>query len=131
MQTLRASMVIGATLFGLGCGGAAVPTEKLTAAESAMRAAQEVGANSVPQAELHLKLAEEQVQLARKLSADGDNERASAVLLRAKADADLAVALAKDAQAEKTLEAADAKLKSMNTPPAGAPAATTAVSSAQ
>jgi hypothetical protein len=121
-------MVIGATLFGLGCGGAAVPTEKLTAAEASMRAAQEVGANSVPQAELHLKLAEEQVQLARKLSADGDNERAGAVLLRAKADADLALALARDAQAEKTLEAADAKLKSMNTP---APAATSAVSSAQ
>jgi len=129
MRTLRASMVIGATLFGLGCGGAAVPTEKLTAAEASMRAAQEVGANSVPQAELHLKLAEEQVQLARKLSADGENERAGAVLLRAKADADLALALAKDAQAEKTLEAADAKLKSMNTP-AGAPASS-AVSSAQ
>jgi multidrug efflux pump subunit AcrA (membrane-fusion protein) len=129
MRTLKASLVIGATLVGLGCGGAAVPTERLTAAESAMRAAQEVGAHSVPQAELHLKLAEEQVQLARKLSADGDNERAGAVLLRAKADADLAVALAKDAQAEKTLEAADAKLKSMNTP-ATAPAATTAVSSA-
>jgi len=120
-------MVIGATLFGLGCGGAAVPTEKLTAAEASMRAAQEVGANSVPQAELHLKLAEEQVQLARKLSADGDNERAGAVLLRAKADADLALALARDAQAEKTLEAADAKLKSMNP----APAANSAVSSAQ
>jgi hypothetical protein len=128
MRNLKASMVIGATLFGLGCGGAAVPTERLTAAEASMRAAQEVGANGVPQAELHLKLAEEQVQLARKLSADGDNERAGAVLLRAKADADLAVALAKDAQAEKTLEAADAKLKSMNT---AAPAATTAVSSAQ
>jgi multidrug efflux pump subunit AcrA (membrane-fusion protein) len=130
MRTLKASMVIGATLFGLGCGGAAVPTERLTAAEASMRAAQEVGANAVPQAELHLKLAEEQVQLARKLSADGDNERAGAVLLRAKADADLALALAKDAQAEKTLEAADAKLKSMNTP-ATTPAATTAVSSAQ
>jgi len=129
MRTLKASLVISATLFGLGCGGAAAPTEKLTAAESAMRAAQEVGAHSVPQAELHLKLAEEQVQLARKLSADGDNERAGAVLLRAKADADLAVALAKDAQAEQNLEAADAKLKSMNTP-AAAPAATTAVSSA-
>jgi hypothetical protein len=129
MRTLKASMVVGATLFSLGCGGAAVPTEKLTAAEASMRAAQEVGANSVPQAELHLKLAEEQVQLARKLSADGENERAAQVLLRAKADADLAVALAKDAQAEKNLEAADSKLRSVA--PASPAPATNAVSSAQ
>jgi hypothetical protein len=112
MRTLKASLIIGATLFGLGCGGAAVPTEKLTAAEASIRAAQEVGGQSVPQAELHLKLAEEQVAQARKLSEDGDNERAAALLLRAKADADLALALAKDAHAEKTLEAADSQLKS-------------------
>jgi len=122
-------MVIGATLFGLGCASAAVPTEKLTAAEASVRAAQEVGANSVPQAELHLKLAQEQVQLARKLSADGDNERASQVLLRAKADADLALALARDSQAEKSLEAADGKLRSMAVPPAAGNTAPNAVSS--
>jgi hypothetical protein len=125
-------MVIGATLLGLGCASTAIPTEKLTAAEASVRAAQEVGANSVPQAELHLKLAQEQVQLARKLSADGDNERAAQVLLRAKADADLALALARDAQAEKSVESADSKLRSMAVPPAAAvPAApTNAVSSA-
>jgi hypothetical protein len=110
-------MVIGATLFGLGCGSAAIPTEKLTAAEASVRAAQEVGASSVPQAELHLKLAQEQVQMARKLSADGENERAAQVLLRAKADADLALALARDAQAEKSVEAADSKLRSMKVAP--------------
>jgi len=122
MRTLKASMVIVATLFGLGCGGAAVPTEKLTAAEASMRAAKEVGAGSVPQAELHLKLAEEQVQLARKLSADGENERAAQLLLRAKADAELALALARNAQAEKSLEAAGGKLRSA-VPPAATPAA--------
>jgi hypothetical protein len=122
-------MVIGATLFGVGCGSAAVPTEKLTAAEASVRAAQEVGATSVPQAELHLKLAQEQVQTARKLSADGDNERAAQVLLRAKADADLALALARDAQAEREVEAADGKLRSMKVTPPAKP--NTAVSSAQ
>lgn len=117
MRNLKVSMVIGATLFGLGCGSAAIPTEKLTAAEASVRAAQEVGASSVPQAELHLKLAQEQVQMARKLSADGENERAAQVLLRAKADADLALALARDAQAEKSVEAADSKLRSMKVAP--------------
>ena len=127
MRTLKTSMVIGATLFGLGCGGAAVPTEKLTDAEASIRAAKEVGGTSVPQAELHLKLAQEQVEMARKLSADGENERAANVLLRAKADAELALALARDAQAQQTLEAADSKLKSVSTPAAPS----TAVSSVQ
>jgi len=128
MRNLKVSIVIGATLFGLGCGSTAVPTEKLTAAEASVRAAQEVGASSVPQAELHLKLAQEQVQMARKLSDDGENERAAQVLLRAKADADLALALARDAQAEKSVEAADSKLRSMKVAPTKA---TTAVSSVQ
>jgi hypothetical protein len=125
-------MVVGATLFGLGCGSAAVPTEKLTAAEASLRAAKEVGASSVPQAELHLKLAEEQVQLARKLSADGENERAAQVLLRAKADADLALALARNAQAEHSLEAAGGKLRSSAVPTSTTPATpSNAVSRAQ
>lgn len=133
MRTLKTSMVIGATLFGLGCGGAAVPTEKLTDAEASIRAAKEVGGTSVPQAELHLKLAQEQVETARKLSADGENERAAAVLMRAKADADLALALAREAQAQQSLEAAGGKLKGQGVPPAAAsPAApSSAVSSVQ
>jgi hypothetical protein len=118
MRNLKTSMVLGATLFGLGCGGAAVPTERLTDAEASIRAAKEVGGNSVPQAELHLKLAQEQVEMAKKLSADGENERAAHVLLRAKADADLALALARDAQAQQSLEAADSNLKSMKQPAA-------------
>lgn len=127
MQTMKASIAIGATLFGLGCGSAAVPTEKLTSAEASVRAAQEVGASSVPQAELHLKLAQEQVEMARKLSADGESERAAQVLLRAKADAELALALARDAQAAKTVEAADSKLRSV----APQPSPNNAVSSVQ
>ena len=133
MTTLKTSLVIGATVFGLACGGAAVPTEKLTAAEASIRAAEEVGGGSVPQAELHLKLAQEQVETARKLSADGENERAASLLMRAKADADLALALARDAQAQKSLDAADNKLQSAAVPPAASSpeAPTTAVSSAE
>jgi hypothetical protein len=121
-------MVIGATLFGLGCGGAAVPAEKLTDAESSIRAAQEVGGSSVPQAQLHLKLAQEQVATARKLSADGENERAALILLRAKADAELALALARDAQAQQSLEAAGGKVRGNSSAPA---APNNAVSSVQ
>jgi hypothetical protein len=74
-----------------------------------MRAAQEVGAKSVPKAELHLKLAEEQVALAHKLVDNGEEERAAQILTRAKADAELAIALTRDAQAKQKVDEADAK----------------------
>jgi len=115
MQTIKCGLAIGATLLGLGCGGAALPADKLTAAEASMRAAEEVGAKSVPRAELHLKLAQEQVEQARRLADDGDEERASQVLVRARADAELAVALAREAAAQKDLEAAGGSPSSMST----------------
>jgi Domain of unknown function (DUF4398) len=69
-----------------------------------MRAAQEVGAQQVPKADLHLRLAQEQVEKARKLAADGDNERASMLLSRAHADAELALALTRESIAQHDLE---------------------------
>jgi hypothetical protein len=47
----------------------------------------------VPQAALYLKLAEEQLQTAKTLIRDNDNQRAEYVLMRAQADAELAIAL--------------------------------------
>ena len=49
---------------------------------------------NVPQAALHLKLAEEQLLAAKALIRDNDNKRAEYVLMRAQADAELAIALA-------------------------------------
>ena len=95
------------------CGGAPVPTERMVASESALRGAQEVGARNVPQAALHLRLAEEQIQKAKALINDGDNERADYVLLRAKADAELALALAKEANAKADAQRALDQVKSL------------------
>ena len=80
----------------LGCGGAAPPTEKVASTEAAIRGAQEVGAPAVPQAALHLKLAQEQLDKAKALMQDGNNKRADSVLMRAQADAELAVSLARE-----------------------------------
>jgi hypothetical protein len=55
-----------------------------------------VGSEQVPQAALHLKLAEEGVQRAKTLMGDGDNREATFVLMRAQADAELALALARE-----------------------------------
>jgi len=82
------------------CGGSfPEPKQPLADAESASRSAREVGANAQPGAKLHAKLADEQIANAKELIAKGDNERASYVLLRARADAELSLALAREQNA--------------------------------
>jgi len=109
-------MRIACTMLGTGvcwtllaCASAPQPAQHLATAQAAVRAAKEVGANEVPQAQLHAQLAQEQVDHATKLIEDGDNERADSVLRRATADAELAVALARQATAQKQAEAAEAE----------------------
>lgn len=94
----------------VACGSAPQPTERLATAQAAVRAAKEVGAKDVPQAQLHTQLAEEQVQQAQKMIENGDNERAEMVLRRATADAELAVALARENESQKQAEAAESAL---------------------
>ena len=80
--------------FALGCGASAPPpTQQMADVQSATRAAEELGATGEPTAQLHLKLAEEQMAHAKTSMDNDDNERAEMTLARAKADAELAVAL--------------------------------------
>jgi pyridoxal biosynthesis lyase PdxS len=76
-----------------GCGGSPPPHAKVASSEAAIRAAQETGSGNVPRAALHLKLAEEQLLAAKALIRDNENKRAEYVLMRAQADAELAIAL--------------------------------------
>jgi len=94
------TIVIAAAALALGaCASSPVPADTLARSQAAVRSAKEVGAERVPPAALHLKVANEQLDLARKLIADGDNKRAEYVLLRAEADADVALNLTREAQA--------------------------------
>ncbi len=86
--------------FAAACGGFPPPNDRLVASVAAERSAREMGAQSSPQAALHLKLAGEEIAQAKALMSDGQNERAEYVLVRAKADAELALALAKEAAAK-------------------------------
>lgn len=99
---------VSSALLLAACGGAAIPQEQLTSSKSTISVAQAEGATNEPQAALHLKLAQEQVAKAEALIKDGDNREAAHLIERAQADADLAVALAKEAkakqQATETLE---------------------------
>lgn len=84
---------------GLGfvaCASAPPPHEREASSEASIRAANEVGAAQVPQAALHLKLAQEQLDKAKAQMNNGDNQDAAYTLLRAQADAELALALARE-----------------------------------
>ena len=72
------------------------PTQRLADAQSAERSARELGASGVPAAQLSLKLSQDQITQAKKAMADDDNERADTLLIRAKADAELALAQARE-----------------------------------
>lgn len=95
---LWAALAIGGAV---GCGRAAVPTEKLADSRSAIRAAEEVGADRYTDASIHLKLAKDRLSVAEALIRSGETERAGLYLSESQADADLALAMARN-QEEQT-----------------------------
>jgi hypothetical protein len=98
------------SVFIAGCGGSALPLDKLTDAKSTVRAAQEAGAKETPQAQLHLKMATDALASAQKAIDDNDNDRARLLLNQAQADADLALALARGSADKKSAQDAQAKV---------------------
>jgi len=88
--TMVFAVAVVAAAIVVGCANTPMRTEAST---SGIRAAEEAGAAKVPQASLHLQLAKEELELARGLAAKGKKEAAETMLLRAEADAELAVVL--------------------------------------
>jgi hypothetical protein len=103
-----------AASLAVACGAAApVPAVQVTDTQAAIRGAEEVGAPGVPKAALHLKMAKDQLQTAQALIAQEDNEQAKMTLDRARVDAELALALAREvAFRQKAQEALD-KIKKL------------------
>lgn len=96
-----------AAVIGLGALAACAgnpPTEHLAASMAAVRGAETAGASSVPQAALHLKLAQEQIAQARTMIAKEDYARADAMTIRAYNDAELALSLTREAQLKRQRE---------------------------
>lgn len=107
-------LFVGSALaaLALACGSAPVPVSgTLSETQAAIRAAEEVGARNVPKAGLHLKMAQDQLQTAKALLADGEEEEASVILARAQSDAELALTMAKEsnlrAQAAEAMKKVD------------------------
>ena len=78
-----------------GCASVQIAPDRLQRNEASIRAAEEMGASGVPAAKLHLQLAKDQTEKAKKLALDGD-ERATLVLSCAESDAELALGLARE-----------------------------------
>jgi hypothetical protein len=104
------------SLVALGCAASfPVPTQNLADAQSAERSASELGAASRPKAQLHLQLASDQIAQATGAMKQGDNERANGLLLRARSDAELAIALMRYQSAETDAQKAAAQSKTQQT----------------
>ena len=78
MKRVSARIGIGVAAAALGCASGPGPGERVASTQAAIRAAQEVGAQRVPAATLHLQLAKEQSDYAAELylmESGGSNPR--------------------------------------------------------
>lgn len=107
------ALFIGTTLLA-GCAAVAPPSAKVASSAAAIRAAQELRAVETPTAQLRLQYAQDEYEQAQKLIAVGDNEKAERMLARAEADAELAVAIAKQVLSEKASIAAQVEVQNVN-----------------
>ncbi len=105
-MTQRLVLILGVALAAAACASHPPPNDTMANALASMRGAEELGAANVPQASLQLQLAHEEISKAKKLMADHKNERAHNMALRAANDAELAIALTREAQARQAAERA-------------------------
>lgn len=118
MHGVKAGAV--AAVLALGAGGCAttsapsggkVPTEQLVEARAAIRSAEELGAEQLPEAAQYLELARIGARDAQKLADRGEGRQAELALLRAEADAELARAMARTAPVRAEAERLQAELQ--------------------
>jgi hypothetical protein len=104
----------GVGLLAAACGSTAMPPPSMTEAQSSVRAAEAVGAESLPRGALHLKLARDGIEDAKRLIADDESEKAELVLERAEVDAELALALTHEAKARAEAQTALAEVRELD-----------------
>ena len=117
MDTLSIAKAIAAgSLLALSaCASGPSVRPQLAQTAGAVRAAEEVGAQDVPEAALHLKYASSELEQGRALVDKGEDDRARRALERAELDAELALALVKRNRAQAELHRVDSELSEMNT----------------
>ncbi len=104
LRMMLCILAVVTTAMAAGC--ASVAPLRTEASTSGIRAAEEAGAATVPQASLYLHLAKEELAIAKDLAANDKKDKAASMLLRAEADSELALALSHgDAEKSEALAA--------------------------
>lgn len=114
----RLGLAAVATLLA-ACGSSQMPTTRVASSAAAVRSAHEVGADQVPEAALHVRMAEDQLRTAQRLIQDGKPEKADLLLARCQSDAELAIGLTRASKAKADADAAQSKLQSVGQPQGG------------
>jgi hypothetical protein len=109
MRIAMIAVLIGATLSACG-GSIPPPTDEWAAAQADVGRAEAGGAPDVPDAKLHLQLAQENLQKSKALI-DDDNDRALSLINVARVEAQLALSLAKAQQATDQAHSAQQELQ--------------------
>jgi uncharacterized protein YqfA (UPF0365 family) len=112
MNRMILAALVGAAPLA-ACASYPAPQQHMADSIAAVRGAEELGAATQPQAALNLKLAQEELAKAKALMDDDKNEQADYMALRAKSDADLALALAKEHAAEIRAQQGEAQAKAV------------------
>ena len=122
LSVLTKKAVLAATLAltlvgaSLGCVATKQPSSShIASSEAAIRSARELGAERIPDASVHLELAQRQLDRALRYIDDGDANNARWMLLRADADAHLALALTREAHSREAAEERAARVRDLST----------------
>jgi hypothetical protein len=84
-------------------------------AQNAISTAEGAGAAQTPQAEQHLRLAQDQYAIAQRLVQRGAPAQANAMLVRAQGDAELALSLAREASVQAEARQVDDRIRALST----------------
>ena len=108
---MRMAIAALLTVFLGGCGTTLPPpSDEWAAAQADVGRAQSGGAPTVPDAKLHLQLAQEDLQKSKDLM-DKDNKRAASLVTLARVEAQLALSLAKASAAQDSAQQAEQDLQ--------------------
>ena len=94
------AMIIVAAVAAAGCATTPVPADKYARARASIKSAEVMNVDRVPSAAAYLRTAKDELEQAKKMLKDGENEQAEYMLLRAEAAGEAALNLAKETWAK-------------------------------
>jgi hypothetical protein len=108
---MRVGTITLLSIFAVACGSSLPPpNDEWAAAQADVGRAESGGAPAVPDAKLHLQLAQEDLAKSKQLI-DNDNKRAASLIALARVEAQLALSLAKEQAAQDSAQRAQNDLQ--------------------